>query len=216
MAEDRLSADISSDASGGAGMGAPGGGLAGRTGPSLEPRPMTVEEMLDRQALQQLAWSYCHACDRQDFKLLRSLYHDDAIDDHGPMFCGGPDEYIAWLPSMLANWSLTSHMITNMLFLIDGDEAEGELYAIAYHRTHGPDQREVIAGGRYVDRYQKRDGVWRFWRRSLVLDWMENRAVPPSEGPGIDDGLSVGRPDGSDPLFSRLPFFGAQYGGARP
>ncbi len=103
--------------------------------PSLAPRVWSVSDAVETLALQHLASTYCHAVDRRDFALLRTLYDDDAIDDHGPMFCGGPDAYVAWLPTMMARWAVTSHVISNMVFLIDGDEAEGELVATAYHRT---------------------------------------------------------------------------------
>ena len=175
----------------------------------LRPHVLSVDEMLDKFALQQLAWTYCHAIDRQDYALLRTLYHDDAIDDHGPMFYGSPDDYVAWLPSMLANWSATSHIIANMLFLVDGHNAEGELATTAYHRTRD-DSRELIAHGRYIDRYQKRDGVWRFFRRSLVLDWMEDRAIEAGDGPRFDDGVEMGVAGQGDACFTRLPMFAAQ------
>ena len=90
---------------------------------------MSDREHLDRIALQHLIWSYCHAIDRRDYALLRSLYHDDAIDDHGAMFCGSPDAYVAWLPTMMANWQATAHTVTNMLFLFENDHAEGEIPA---------------------------------------------------------------------------------------
>ena len=179
---------------------------------TLEPHVVGMSEMLDKFALQQLAWTYCHAIDRGDLKLVRNLYHDDAIDDHGPMFSGSPDEYVAWLPSMLANWEITSHVISNMLFLIDGNQAEGELVVLAYHRTPAPGSRELIARGRYLDRYEKRDGIWRFLRRSLVLDAMEERATPMSEGPSLDEGMEKGRLDAGDACFTRLARFDRQRG----
>lgn len=178
--------------------------------PSLAPKAWSAAEIADQFALQQLAQAYCHAIDRRDFALLRSLYHDDAIDDHGAMFCGGPDAYVAWLPSMLANWAATVHSITNMLFLVDGDAAEGELQTLAYHRTAAAPVREIVAGGRYLDQYRKRGGVWRFWRRSLVLDWFEDRPLLRGEGPGIDDGVEMGRPGADDAVYARLGLFAAQ------
>ena len=182
--------------------------------PSLSPRAWTAPDVADQFALQQLAWAYCHAIDRRDYALLRTLYHDDAIDDHGVMFKGGPDEYVAWLPSMMANWAATVHSITNMLFLIDGNRAEGELQTVAYHRTLATPTREIIAGGRYLDAYEKRDGIWRFFRRSLVLDWFEDRALQRSEGPAIDDGVETGKPDASDAAYARLALFAnARVGG---
>jgi hypothetical protein len=57
----------------------------------------TLQTLLDKQALHELALTYYRACDRRDFALVRALYHDDAIDDHGSMFSGTADEYVAWL-----------------------------------------------------------------------------------------------------------------------
>ncbi len=70
-----------------------------------------VSLMLDKHELHELVLTYCRAIDRQDFALVRTLYHDDAIDDHGDMFKGGPDEYVAWLPGIMANWDATVHSL---------------------------------------------------------------------------------------------------------
>jgi len=165
--------------------------------------------MLDTMALQRLAWTYCHAIDRRDYRLLRSLYHDDAVDDHGEMFCGTPDQYVAWLPSMLAQWEATSHVISNTLFLIDGARAEGQLVTAAYHRS-ADGLRELSAHGRYLDVYEKRGGIWKFLRRSLVLDWTSERAVSTQiEVAGSRLGIAIGRASTSDPCFLRLPMFSA-------
>src|SRR5262249_5293697 len=136
-------------------------------------------------------------------------YHNDAIDDHGQMFRGTPDEYVIWLPTMLAQWVATSHTISNMLFLIDGNLAEGELLSSAYHRAL--DGKELIAHGRYVDRYEKRDSVWKFLRRSLVLDWVSERPLAaPLEAAGSSLGIAIGRASADDPCYECLPMFRAQ------
>lgn len=175
---------------------------------TLEPRALDLQHLLDRAALERLVLSYCHGIDRSDLKLVRSLYHDDAVDDHGAMFCGSPDEYVAWLPGMLANWQATRHTVSNMLFLIEGDTAEGEHPTTAWHRT-ADGTRDLIAHGRYLDRYERRDGVWKFLRRNLVLDWMEERANAPTLGGGVDDGVELGRGGADDPVYARLGLFGA-------
>jgi len=175
--------------------------------PTLAPRPMSVEEMADRAALQNLVWTYCHAIDRRDYALLRTLYHEDAVDDHSPMYCGPASGFIDWLPAMMEHWEATAHIIGNMLFLVDGDRAEGELISTAYHRTKDG-AREFIAYGRYIDQYEKRGGVWKFLRRSLVLDWSEEREV--AQAGGFDlTGIAVGRAGADDPCYARLPMFAA-------
>lgn len=157
---------------------------------------------IDRLQLQDLVMRYCRGCDRRDFALVRSLYHDDAIDDHGAMFKGGPDEFVAWLPQATAHWDLTRHSISNSLFVIDGDRAEGEHYVEAWHRTPAPDARMFIVLGRYLDRYEKRDGVWKFLHRSLVFDHGSIVPVDQESMNRMSKDAPNGRPDRSDPSFS--------------
>jgi len=80
------------------------------------------------QALSELVHSYCRACDRRDFALVRTLYHDDAIDDHGAMFRGSVDEYVAWLPGVMANFEATVHSITTTS--VGGHEAVRISYSL--------------------------------------------------------------------------------------
>src|SRR3954469_886806 len=136
----------------------------------LGPHALDLPEALAHLELQRLAWLYCHAVDRGDMTLLRSLYHDDAVDDHGEMFSGSADDYVSWLPRMLAGLDATRHTIDSMLFVVDDDRAQGELVNTAYHRTG---DREVVIGGRYLDTYARRGGTWRILHRSLVMDTFE-------------------------------------------
>lgn len=167
------------------------------------------QQLLDRIALIDLVMRYCRGCDRRDFALVRSLYHDDAIDEHGTMFRGGPDEFVAWLPQATAPWELTRHEISNSVLAIAGDEAEGEHLVRAWHRTPPPDRTEFIVHGRYLDRYARRDGEWKFLHRRLVFDHGEVRAVDeaalarmgadaPHGTSGADD------PSWAMPLLARL------------
>ncbi len=64
------------------------------------------------------------------------------------------------------------HNITTVNFAISGDVAEGEIYIIATH-TFGAGDRDVdvIVGGRYLDKYEKRDATWKIIERTIVTDW---------------------------------------------
>ena len=42
-----------------------------------------VTYLLDRQAILDCLHTYCRAMDRLDRELLMTVYHEDAIDDHG-------------------------------------------------------------------------------------------------------------------------------------
>jgi len=174
---------------------------------TLAPHVVTPQETADRLALQHLGVAYGHAIDRRDYALLRSLYHDDAIDDHRPFYTGSADGFVASLPGMMANWSATSHRVVAMLHLIDGDRAEGELVATAWHRTLDGG-RDFIAHGRYVDRYAKRGGIWRFAHRAFILDWSEQRRAAQDDDFGTE-GVAIGRAGGDDPVYRQLLMFGA-------
>jgi ketosteroid isomerase-like protein len=143
-------------------------------------RDPQVQYLLDRLALQDLATRYARAIDRRDRALLLSLYHEDAVDNHGVMFTGGPIVFADWQPVVMAQFEVTAHHLTTMNFQLDRDSADGELYFIAYHRTLPPDSKEVIVTGRYLDRYERRQGTWKIAKRQLVWDSFASAAPSPA------------------------------------
>lgn len=163
---------------------------------------LTGSELLDEVALRRLVMLYCRGVDRRDFALVRSLYHDDAIDDHGAMFSGPVDGFVDWLSTAMAAWEATGHAIANSVFAVSGDRAEGEHVVRAWHRTHPPGRREYIVHGRYLDRYERRDGQWKFVRRSLVFDHGEVRDVNEEAMAALGADAPHGRADRLDPSWS--------------
>lgn len=157
---------------------------------------------LDRIEIIDLVMRYCRGCDRRDFALVRSLYHDDAIDDHGAMFSGGPNDFVAWLPEAMKPWELTVHAISNSVIAVDGDRAEGEHLVRAWHRTFPPERKEYIVHGRYLDRYERREGVWKFLHRALVFDHGEIRNIDEESLAQMGADAAHGTADRSDPSWS--------------
>ncbi|MBO6538166.1 MAG: nuclear transport factor 2 family protein [Rhizobiaceae bacterium] len=167
----------------------------------------TSHEIAARDCLQRLVNSYSRACDRRDFALLRSLYHDDAIEEHGDMFTGSADEYVEWVETALSNWSATAHYVANALFEVRGDRAEGEIYKINYHRTLDGAE-EIVTGSRSLDGYERRGGEWRFLRRTVTLDWAEQR---PANDRTIENFAAASPPGEAGPedlSYTKLTLFG--------
>ena len=106
--------------------------------------------------------------------LLRSTFHDDATTDYG-FFQGGPDEFVEMAYGALKDHLANHHMIGQVNIELEGDIAFGEVYFQAFHRilTDG-EARDLMISGRYVDRYERRDGAWKFAFRSEVNDWARN------------------------------------------
>lgn len=102
------------------------------------------------------------------------------------------------------------HHIATTNFAISGDIAEGEIYSIATHSFAASSGGEtgVVVGGRYLDKYEKRYGTWKFTTRCIVTDWA--RVHGPSTvdlSHPITRDTPQGRPGSDDPsheFFSLL------------
>ena len=166
---------------------------------------MVVDEarlalMLARDELHQLVTAYCRAVGRADYEALRSLYHPDATDSHGSFSTGGVEQFIEQLQAAEPYVRVSQHNITTTNFVIEGDTGSGEIYCLVFHTFAGPKHDiDVIIGGRYLDKYTKHDGRWKFTQRTIVADWayqndpsQVNFAHPSTRGslrgkPGQDD-----------------------------
>lgn len=138
---------------------------------TLEATSSRLELLADKQEIYDLICRYCRGVDRLDRTLMRSCYHDDATDKRG--FVGGTaDEFCDFAISMLRALVSTQHLIGNALIEVEGDTAFGEIYLTAHHRliVDGV-EKDLFVGGRYVDRYERRDGVWKIAYRTELHDW---------------------------------------------
>ena len=169
----------------------------------------TLQDLLDRQALVDLVASYSRAVDRREFSILKTLYHPDAIHDHGPMFQGRRDDFIIWLKQSPTDL-VTQHVVGNALYKIDGDKAEGEIYTINCHIIGGA--RDYFAGGRYLDRYVREDGRWYFSFRKRLVDWTYEGASAPASTAA---GLTRGENGPGDDSYKTLPNLAAFLSGRR-
>jgi ketosteroid isomerase-like protein len=158
-----------------------------------------LRETADQIALSRLVDAYARAIDRCDLVLLRSLYSDDAIHDHGAMFRGPPDDFVAYIGRMMPTM-VSHHFMGNRLFSISGDEATGETYAIKSHVITAQDggQRDYIAGGRYLDRFRRTADGWRIAHRTRVIDWSHERPHQPG---ATAAGLAPGAKWPGDPSY---------------
>ncbi|WP_211242700.1 nuclear transport factor 2 family protein [Sinimarinibacterium sp. CAU 1509] len=172
-------------------------------------REQQLDALLDKQAIHELVMAYCNAADRHDQDKMRALYHEDAIDEHGHFAKGPAMEFIDKLPQIQAPMAILHHNVTTVNLKLDGDKAEGEVYIIAFHQVRTPatddapeSLLDVLIGGRYFDKYEKRDGVWKFSHRSIVADWCYPAA--PSK---VDlqhpflHGAHIGKPGAEDPSY---------------
>lgn len=168
-----------------------------------------LAEQADREAIRELALLYCRGVDRKDPALLRSLYTEDATDTHGDTFDGPAGAYVDFLENAFPYMRYSGHHVCNHLIALDGDRAEGEIYALAYHLIpdgNGGWQEDFMCV-RYIDHYRRcDDGRWRFARRVVTYDLRSRR---PYVEQALDSAAAEASTDPSyrvlgNPLFARV------------
>lgn len=162
-----------------------------------------LQALLDRADITALVHAYCNAADRHDHDKMRALYHDDATDDHGAFFKGLAMEFIDSLPAIQEPMLILHHNVTTVNIALDGDYAEGEIYVLAFHQVRTSEQPvDLLIGGRYFDKYERRGGVWKFKHRAVVADWATfNDPSTVSLGHPMIEGSHIGRPGAVDPSY---------------
>lgn len=135
-------------------------------------RPTELQALLDERAITEVLHRYCRGVDRLDEELLASAYHDDSYDDHG-VFKGSGRDFAKLVVKVLRDHAdATMHSLTNVRIELDGDVARCESYVVARHwRERDAGTQLETAGGRYVDRLERRVGEWKIAHRVVVLDW---------------------------------------------
>jgi hypothetical protein len=148
--------------------------------------PVDLERLLAKQALHELITAFSRAVDRLDEPALVDIFHPDAIVDSG-VIRGAPAyfarEFVQWVRQ---HARLVFHAVTNEWFQVSGLDAIGESYVVAASRLYGDGsgERDVMTFGRYLDRFQARDGRWKFLERRFVLD---HSVIHPSDSSSAGD-----------------------------
>jgi len=168
----------------------------------------------DRQEIADKLHLYCRALDRVDENLLRSVFHPESQHSHGS-FQGLSADFVGFAMQVITGLDRTHHMLGNVVIELEADRAFSEAYFIAYHRigkdrppfgpfiTHRPGvDEDIIISGRYLDRWERRDGVWKIARRIGVHDWEQWRDADERDLPTLPSS-GRGRRDHLDPVYLR-------------
>ena len=143
-----------------------------------------LKGLRDRQEIYDCVMRYCRGIDRLDRNVLLSAYHPDALDDHGT-FVGPVDRFWEYVCKLHTEYQhRTQHHITNHLCEIDGDVAHSESYYIFRSLNKAP-PLYTVASGRYVDRFERRNGRWAIAARICVVEIRNEHWAPTGfEGEG--------------------------------
>ena len=124
------------------------------------------------EAIRQAALRYCRGVDRLDAELMRSAYHDDATDDHG-VFVGSAADLCNRVVQSHRRYDATMHCVLNHAIDIVDDTtppARSTTSPTCGGPSTAPAQLDTW-WGRYLDRYECRDGRWAIAHRVCVHEW---------------------------------------------
>jgi len=178
--------------------------------------PDTVAAHLE---IQQVLYRYCRGVDRGDEAMIASVYHSDGVDQHGPWKGVGRDLAPMVVRHMDQVGAIGQHHITNVLIEVQGEVADVESYYIAFQpeiTPNGPGQ--ALTCGRYLDRFERRDGRWLIAEREVVMD-VHRAQVGGSPWPGAPGFPAGGRRsrDASAAMFTgAAKLSGCGEGAAKP
>jgi ketosteroid isomerase-like protein len=147
-----------------------------------------MDELADRVALRELVEAYAHNVDRLDPEAVAALFSPDGVLKiyEGDPATVEPDRVrtgqreIATALAGLSRYEVTTHFLGQQSVQIDGDMATGETYCMAHHITATDGERlDKVLSIRYLDRFRRIDARWRIEERVLVVDWRDERVLPP-------------------------------------
>jgi SnoaL-like domain len=162
-----------------------------------------IQRLLDRQDILDCLIRFSRGTDRFDREVFLSAFHPNAVIAAGD-FIGGPQSLYVWATDLHGQGQFaTHHNLLNHTCEIDGHTAHTETYYLFVARNR--DETNWLAGGRYFDRFENRDGAWRIAVRTTVIEWsglVPTMAIPYADVPDID-GNGVASRDKHDPSYRR-------------
>jgi len=126
-------------------------------------------QLLDKQRISEVLIRYARGLDRDDPDLLRSTFHDDAIDCHG-LFNKPMSEFITDVLPELRKREAQQTFLMNQAIDLEGDTAHSETYFMIVRKFPNDEHVEQSAG-RFIDRLERRAGEWKIALRVVLVDW---------------------------------------------
>jgi hypothetical protein len=161
-----------------------------------------LQVLLDKQEIHEVLLRQARAFDRRDEALFETIYHAGAQRLTPDGYLPQPDAQLDTIRSYDAERPPSSHIIGNHLIEVEGDVAFSEAYFVIVWQSSEDDRTLThMRGGRYLDRFEHRNGTWRIAFRVITDDWTQV-----SEGQKLDVSRHAypGRPSREDPLYVAL------------
>jgi hypothetical protein len=159
--------------------------------------PIDLRRMADRMAIQDCLHRYARGIDRRNWEFLASAFHPGATLDQGD-FKGTIEQMLENVAARHAAIEQSAHLLTNIqIEFADTELAVVETYYLAYLRNAhlpaivrmallgggAPDSSKIDMRslGRYIDRFERRNGEWRIAKRICIAETLTGTPVAEGE-----------------------------------
>tara|TARA_B100001013_G_C24565799_1_gene424461 strand:+ start:203 stop:769 length:567 start_codon:yes stop_codon:yes gene_type:complete len=180
-----------------------------------------LDDLLAEQAVRKAVTCYSRGADRCDIDILKSAFHHDAEVKYGSY--DGP--YEAFCQNVVDGhhtMNYTTHTVMNEYYNIHSKSGTGvgEIYVLAflsmsqsgdvmdvskYKDTNSDGGYDYLVAGRYIDKYECREGDWRISLRQYMYDWSRTTEYTGHDPNKLFEGLVYrGAQDKSDISYSIL------------
>jgi hypothetical protein len=147
---------------------------------ALDPQ---VRYLKDRKDIFDVMKRYTRGADRHDKELVASAFWPEATISFGTSM--SRDAYVDWEEGVLSGYAAHQHHVTGQTIDIDGDTAHVESYVVYFlvPRDRSTDiagtatlgraatsEKTRLGSGRYIERWERRDGAWKILVREYVED----------------------------------------------
>jgi len=156
-------------------LGLAAAGTASRASAQGAPADMAtrLDQLESRQQITELLYAYARGNDRVDAELLRACFWPESTHKHGG-FDGTSSDFIDFAIKIITPLKFTAHHISNVSIELKGDAALSECHYFAHHRRtakSGEGEEDAFFEGRYIDRLERRGGVWKIIQRRGLSDF---------------------------------------------
>ncbi|MBI1816633.1 MAG: nuclear transport factor 2 family protein [Deltaproteobacteria bacterium] len=139
-------------------------------------RQAALRELIDRAAIHDILLRYARGVDARELESVAALFVAGAAYS-GRLGIGTIETALARLRISLGRFQRTMHVVDHQLIEINGDRADSETYATAYHRPIGSAPTDFTVGVRYLDALARRGGAWLITRRVVEMEWQRHAPV---------------------------------------
>jgi 3-phenylpropionate/cinnamic acid dioxygenase small subunit len=138
---------------------------------------LTVEDLIARAEIIDVAHAYATGIDRRDWRLYRSIFAEEVDLDFSTWGAEpGRMSADAWTASVrqgLSGFTATQHVLSNHVITLQDDEATCVTYMQALHYlvSEGGSDMQTL-GGFYTNRLRRTPAGWKIHGCTLTVTWM--------------------------------------------